>query len=80
MGRASLHGRPSCYGNDLNARGMTVETIQLCAMNRFVWSTILTPLPRAAVYHPNQTLNDEFYISGESYTGLCLDILQYIHN
>ena len=27
-------------------------------------------MPRGGVYHPNHTLNDEFYISGESYTGL----------
>ena len=33
-------------------------------------------LPRGGVYHPNHTLNDKIYISGESYTGLCLAILQ----
>ena len=26
------------------------------------------------VYHPNQTLNTEFFIAGEPYTGLCLAI------
>ena len=25
--------------------------------------------------HPNETHNTEFYIAGESYTGLCQDIL-----
>ena len=38
------------------------------------WSLPL--LPRGGVYHPNQTLNTESYIAGESYTGLCLAILQ----
>ena len=33
-------------------------------------------LPRAGVYYPKQTLNNEFYIAGESYTGLCLAILK----
>ena len=33
-------------------------------------------LPRGGIYHPNQTLNTEFYITGESYTFLCLAILQ----
>ena len=28
------------------------------------------------VNHLDQTLDDEFYISGESYTGLCLAIFQ----
>ena len=33
-------------------------------------------LNAAGVYHPIQTLNAEFDIAGESYTGLCLAILQ----
>ena len=45
----------------------------------YLASTCLS-LCTLGVYHPNQTLNDEFYISGESYTGICLAILQYIHN
>ena len=36
----------------------------------------VNPLPCGGVYHPNQTLNAEFYITGESNTGLCLAILQ----
>ena len=51
-------------------------TIGSCVICKTTVTTNLTPLTSGGVYHPNQTLNDQFYISGESYTGLCLAILQ----
>ena len=33
-------------------------------------------LPRGGRYHPYHTLNTELYFAGESYTHLCLAILQ----
>ena len=42
----------------------------------FLTSHLKPLLPGAGVYHLYQTLNDEFYIFCESYTGRCLAILQ----
>ena len=54
-----------------------VECLKKGGMTVLEWLVrLLTLLPRGGVYHPNQILNDEYYISGESYTGLCLAILQ----